>query len=299
MLDVHNAFQCTPLHENDKSPPIYVTMPPLYIKWFLKSHPNFQLDLKEKYVLQMFMNMQGNRQASRGFYKLLSKMFATIGLFPLSVDSAIFAMSRRSNIIIVAVETDDLLVATNSPDLKDLVLNTLLSAFKVTTQEGSVLKYLNFRIIQSVHGISIDQTSHIQELVHTYIPVDSKIDPVNTPLRSDRQFNDEVATSIPATPSELKKLEIEFGFKYSSLYGALLHVSSSSRPDLSNAINRLGVFQSGPCRLAFQSLLRCIQYLRFHPNVPLMYSRRPFSSITFFESHFSKSTQQTSLSVPH
>lgn len=47
MLDVHNAFQCTPLAENESSPPIYVTMPPLYIRWFLKSHPNFQLDEKE------------------------------------------------------------------------------------------------------------------------------------------------------------------------------------------------------------------------------------------------------------
>ena len=60
MLDVHNAFQCTPLAESEKSPPIYATLPPLYLRWFLKSYPNFQLDEKEKYVLQMFMNMQGN-----------------------------------------------------------------------------------------------------------------------------------------------------------------------------------------------------------------------------------------------
>ena len=61
MVDVHNTFQCTPLPENEKSPPIYVTMPPYYIKWFLKSHPNFHLDEKEQYVLQLFMNMQGNK----------------------------------------------------------------------------------------------------------------------------------------------------------------------------------------------------------------------------------------------
>ena len=42
MFDIHNAFQCTPLPEDDKSPPIYVTTPPLYIKWFSKSHPNYK-----------------------------------------------------------------------------------------------------------------------------------------------------------------------------------------------------------------------------------------------------------------
>ena len=93
------------------------------LKWFQKSHPNYKLGHKEKYVLQMFMNMQGNKQASCGFYKLLTKVFATIELFPRSVDSAIFAMSRRSNIIIVSVQTDGLLFATNSVDLKDKVLN--------------------------------------------------------------------------------------------------------------------------------------------------------------------------------
>ena len=195
MLDVHNTFQYTPLAENKTSPPIYVTMPPLYTKWFQKIHPNYKLDPKEKYVLQMFMNMQGNKQASRGFYKLLSKLLATIGTFPLSVDGAIFAMKRNTSIVNVSVQTDDLLLATNDHSLKDEILNCLLSAFKVIMQKGTQLKYLNFRILQTTHGISIDQCDHILELVYTYIPVDTKISPANTPLRSDRQFNDEVANS--------------------------------------------------------------------------------------------------------
>ena len=299
MIDVHNAFQCTPLPENKNSPPVYVTMPPYYIKWFIKSHPNYILDEKEKYVLQMFMNMQGNKQASRGFFKLLSKMLATIGLHPLSVDGAIFAMSRQTHILILAVQTDDLLIATNSSTLKNEVLQTLTAAFKVTTQEGSVIKYLNFRIIQSPHGISIDQTNHILDLVNSHIPKETLLGDVNTPLRSDRKFQDEVSSSLPASATELKALEKEFGFKFSSLYGALLHISSSSRPDICNAINRLGIFQAGPNRLAFESLYRCLRYLRTHPNVPLMYSRKPFTQETTFQSHFSKAKPDNFLRVPH
>ena len=37
-------------------------------------------------------------------------------------------------------------------------------------QEGSVLKYLNFRIFQSPLGFSIDQTDHIMELVNEWFP---------------------------------------------------------------------------------------------------------------------------------
>lgn len=97
----------------------------------------------------------------------------------------------------------------------------------------------------------------------------------------------------------MKLLEKEFGYKFSSLYGALLHISSSSRPDLANAMNRLGIFQAGPNRLAFESLHRCLRYLRTHPNVPLMYTRKPFTIESRFQSHYSKSSETTSLKVPH
>ena len=188
MFDAHNAFQCTPLPENETSPLIYVTLPPLYITWFLKSHPNFKLDINEKYVLQSFMSMQGNKQASCYFYQLSTKKLATIKLYPLSVDNAIFAMTHNSHILVLAVQTDDLLVASNSTHLKDEVLNTFLTAFNITTQDDSILKYLNFRIIQSKHGVSIDQKDDIIELINTHIPVDTKVEPANTPLCSDRQF---------------------------------------------------------------------------------------------------------------
>ena len=158
---------------------------------------------------------------------------------------------------------------------------------------------MNFRIIQSEHGVSIDQTDHILDLVNSYIPVDTKTSPVDTSLRTDRQFQSEVSTSLPASPSDLKALEKEYGFKFSSLYVALLHISSISRPDLSNAMNRLGIFQAGPNHFSFQSLHRCLLYLRTHPNVPLMYSNKPFTSDTIFQSHFSRAKSDDYLRVPH
>lgn len=237
----------------------------------------------------MFMNMQGNRQAIRGFYKLLSKLLATIDIYPLFVDGAIFTMKKNDSIIIILVQTDDLLSVTNNHSLKDEVLNTLLSAFKVTTQGGIILKYLNFWIIQSLHGISIDQCDHILDLVNSHIPVDMKIRTTNTRLWSDRQFNNEVASSLSCSPAELKQLEKKFGFEFCSLYDALLHISSSSCPDLANAMNRVGIFQAGPNRLGFESLHRCLRYLGTHPNVLFMHSRKPFIAESWFQSHYSKS----------
>ena len=42
-IDVDNAFQCTPKLDNADNPPVYLSMPPLYIAWFRKYFPTVQL----------------------------------------------------------------------------------------------------------------------------------------------------------------------------------------------------------------------------------------------------------------
>ena len=72
-----------------------------------------------------------------------------------------------------------------------------------------------------------------------------------------------------------------------------------SRPDLSNAINRLGVFQAAPNRLAYQSIYRVLHYLFHHPNVPLIYPRVPFTAESVFTCHTSTGELCDSIKIPH
>lgn len=201
-------------------------MPPYYMQLFKRSFPKVEIDDKETYVLQMFANMQGTKNASRDFNILITKIFATIRLYPTSVGSGIYVMSKNNKILILAIQTDDLLIATEDDSLKDLVISTLRQAFQVTSQDGTMLKFLNFCIIQSPHGISADQTPHIDEMPKKYFPPGTHTQKADTPLRSDRQFREEIYNAVPATPSELKALEKEFGFKYGTVYGELMHVSA-------------------------------------------------------------------------
>ena len=54
-------------------------------------------------------------------------------------------------------------------------------------QEGSVLKYLNFRIFQSPLGFSMDQTDHIMELVNEWFPT-GKFRNFGTPFWTDSSY---------------------------------------------------------------------------------------------------------------
>jgi len=298
-IDIDNAFQNTPRYPSKDIQPIFITCPPLYMSWFKSRFPNYQFAPKTKYIIQCFMNMQGLRTAGRDFHTLLRAILAEIDIHPTSVDNGIFILLYKQSLVLLAISTDDILIFTKHEEFFLKIKDKLHSAFGVTSQNGDVIHYLNYRIIQSAHGISIDQNKFILDIVHQYIPANSKCPKIDTPLRTDRQFDNEVLESTPASPKELKQLIVEFKAEYRTIFGQLCHIMKASRPDLSNAINRLGVFQCAPNRLAYMSIYRVLQYLFNHPNVPLIYPKQNFSSDTALTVHSSKGSVIDSLKIPH
>ena len=51
-IDVDNLFQCTTNIDDDKNPPLYVTMPLLYMAWFRKYFHHVKIPGCPPYVLQ-------------------------------------------------------------------------------------------------------------------------------------------------------------------------------------------------------------------------------------------------------
>ena len=62
--------------------------------------------------------------------------------------------------------TDDFLNTANNETAFPELTIVFKEHFEMKVQEGSVLKYLNFRIFQSPLDFSIDQTDHNMELVN-------------------------------------------------------------------------------------------------------------------------------------
>ena len=132
-------------------------------------------------------------------------------------------------------------------------------------------------------------------MVEPYFPRLQKFTPVNTPLRTDKTFEEEYASAGPCNPSDLKNLEIEFGGSYLTLFGKLLHVATISRPQISITMNRLGKFQAIPNRFAFTCLRRVFQYLASNPHEPIVYPKQPLST----KSPIACFRQQRQMEIPH
>ena len=114
-------------------------------------------------------------------------------------------------------------------------------------------------------------------------------------MRTDKQFEQEYAATGPTTKTDLALLEVEFGGSYLTLYDKLLHVATISRPQIANALNRLGKFQAFPNRFGFVCLRRLFQYLASNPHEPIIYPKMPVSTtspITCFR-------KQRKMDLPH
>ena len=72
-------------------------------------------------------------------------------------------MSLKNNKYLLAVETDEIIMATENIICFEILTQEFYTIFEYNFQEVSKLKLLNINMIQSKYRISIDQTEHIMK----------------------------------------------------------------------------------------------------------------------------------------
>ena len=80
------------------------------------------------------------------------------------------------------------------------------------------MQFLNFRIIQSEHGISIDQTNHIlQSILNDYFDKYEKVKYESNPFPLDSKFGYELYVALPMSEDELEKAEKKYNETYMNM----------------------------------------------------------------------------------
>ena len=74
-------------------------------------------------------------------------------------------------------------------------------------QKGSFIKYLNFRICQSLLGFSVDQTDQVMELLNEWFPI-GKLKKIDAPFWKDSVYEKELLATIPLTGHDFHKEEM-------------------------------------------------------------------------------------------
>jgi hypothetical protein len=295
IVDVKNAFQTS------IAPPeyrIYVTIPPLYLDW-LEESEDLKFDRNIQYVRQMLNANQGTKSASHIWYWLLVPILTKYGFIRSTIDHAFFILScGNEKYFYICLATDDLLCShPNDLEFKKLV-KYLSEYFDLSVQEGHVLKFLSIRVIQSDHGISLDQGEYIYSLLLHYFGDDiDKIKTARTPMRTDSQFEKELHMATPLSESELVAQILKHKGSPRFHFGKFQY-ATGTRPDIQFAVHRMSEYAHQPSLALFACINQVYRYLATDILRPIMYPRKPLSGRTTL-SHYITPHQQIKLTIPN
>ena len=124
-----------------------------------------------------------------------------------TVDHALFVKYLGDNKwFYCLISTDDVLCSYPHASYFHDLMRYFNEYFNLSIQEGPVLSYLNMRIIQTEHIISLDQAEYIFDMLVSYFGPDiTRIKTASTPMRSDSAFEKELYAATPLSEDELAK----------------------------------------------------------------------------------------------
>jgi hypothetical protein len=202
------------------------------------------------------------------------------GLTRHPTDNAIFLWQTPTAELFLALATDDFLVLTDGRELFLALKSGLEKLFKLNLQEGSVLRFLNLRIIQSPDGISIDQNDHVfDSIIEPYFKLCdvSKLVRITSPFPMDTSFEQQLYEYPVLTGSALRAIELKHDDSLYKWNDALLHVATTTRLDLGYTVKRLSGYLAGPTAAIFEVLDHAMRYLYVYRHLPIMYPAKPLS----------------------
>ena len=126
-MDIKSAFLNGELEEE-----IYMRVPPGH-----NSPPSI--------VWKLNKTLYGLKQASRKWYKKLSTKLKSTGFWHSSVDHCIFYKNRDSNLLVIAVYIDDMMILSDKIDLINETKRKLSSHFEMTDL-GEIHWILNMEV---------------------------------------------------------------------------------------------------------------------------------------------------------
>ena len=129
--------------------------------------------------------IQVTKPAGLQWNRLLDSVVTIIKYKKSAIDHAIYIkVLSYGTLSYLTVSIDDIINTNNNETSFPELTRVFEEHFEMKFQEISVLKYLNFLILQYPLGFSVDQTDHIMKLVNERFP-NGTFRKVDTPFRKD------------------------------------------------------------------------------------------------------------------
>ncbi len=121
----------------------------------------------------------GLKQAPRSWFQCLNTFLVQYGFVQCRADQSLFIFQHSSDITIMLLYVDDIIMTRNSPPLLSSFVTTLGAEFELSDL-GSFSYFLGLEATGSTDGLCLSQTKYTIDLLRQYSMTDCK--PYNTPV---------------------------------------------------------------------------------------------------------------------
>ena len=154
---------------------------------------------------------------------------------------------------------------------------------------------MNYRIIQSEYGISIDQYNHIQQSsLQDFFDKGTTVPFQSSPFILDQSIEMDLFKDGPLSEDECASLDERYNGTYSYWTGALLHIAEKSQWDLQYLAMRLAGYNNCPSTTYYRILYLGMCYLYRHPHIPIIFPSKLINEEVPLKSHFAKGEAEIS-----
>ena len=240
-MDVSNAFLNSKLDSE-----VFMTQPETF------SNNNL--------VCKLNKSIYGLKQSSECWNFNLDAFIKQQGFSQSNADACIYTKTTSSDLFVVAVYVDDIIIASKSMNEISKLKSSLCKNYQMKDL-GKLEYFLGVNVSQNNGGIFIHESAYINSLLSKYDFANAKS--VSTPV--------DCSSYLEKATDSCELFDIE---KYQFTVASLLYLSTRTRPDITYAVCNVAKFCSKPTVKHWTAVKRIFRYLKGTINVGILYKKQ-------------------------
>ena len=237
---------------------------------YMKQPEGYSID--DSKCCKLKKSLYGLKQSGRVWNQLLHEKMEKFDMIQSHSDPCLYTKRSGSNILIICVYVDDILIAANEGEEIKKFKTYLASNFKIKDL-GELHYLLGIKVSRNKekNEIQLDQTNFIKQMLQKFNMQNCK--PVGTPVEVGANFTEN------NDQEETQQLQ---GVPYLSAVGSIMYVAMGTRPDIAYIISKLCQHSSNPQAVHWKAIKRLLRYLKGTMNLKLTYRKTDMKYVEVF-----------------
>lgn len=222
---------------------------------------------REKYVCRLVKSLYGLKQAPRAWNIELNDAIVRYGLIRSDEDQCVYHLVEEGSWILAIFFVDDgLICGTNEKTLEKFV-DHLKTKFELRTLPAGRFLGITIDRNRERRHLSISQPDAVDTILKKFKMGDCNS--VSTPAEPGLKL------SLNMSPQTDKEVEEMKQIPYKEAVGALLYLSTTTRPDISYAVGQVAKFNHNPGVQHWKAVKRIFRYLAGTREYGIFFSPNP------------------------